>query len=184
MERCRLLKSSSRRINQNPDDSLTDAVSVTRFWSLVDQTGECWNWRGDTDRNGYGVFVWRGKRHGAHALALSFTTGELRADELDTCHSCDNPACCNPDHLRFDTRFSNVQDMDSRGRRSVPNARLTPDQVITMRTRRANGAPQTILTRDYGISAAYVSEIVRGRTWKDAGGPLQEKNAQYERTTQ
>lgn len=168
MEPCDLLKSSRRRINQDPDPTLIDAMSVTRFWSMVDQSGDCW--------------TWRGKRHGAHALALSFTTGELRSPGLDTCHSCDNPICCNPDHLRFDSHLSNVQEMHERGRSVSPNARLTEADVRTIRTRRAHGAPQKILARDYGLSAAYVSEIVRGLTWKDAGGPLQVKNSQYERT--
>ncbi|MGP9760213.1 hypothetical protein [Corynebacterium sp. AOP12-C2-36] len=74
--------------------------------------------------------------------------------------------------------------MVTRGRTTAPSARLTAADVLTMRVRRSNGAPQKILARAYGVSEAYVSEIVRGRTWKNAGGPIQEKNSQYERTSE
>lgn len=174
------LKGRRRRTNQNPHPDYIDAMAVTRFWSLVDQTGDCWEWLGDTDANGYGVFTWHGRKTQAHALALSFTTGERRADGLDTCHSCDNPPCCNPDHLRFDTHLANVQDMHQRGR-ARNGARLTPEQVVAMRVRRENGAPQRELAENFGVSEMYVSELVRGITWKDVGGPIQKKNSMYRR---
>lgn len=168
---------------QNPDPLYADAVSVSRFWRLVDVRAEteCWPWRGDTDRKGYGVFVYRGRKAGAHEFALSFTTGERRVDNLETCHSCDNPPCCNPLHLRFDTRQANVQDAVDRGRVAKPNARLTPGDVVTIRERREAGAPQKRLAEQYGISEAYVSNIVRGLSWADVGGPIQSKNNQYRR---
>lgn len=168
---------------QNPDPLYADAVSVSRFWRLVDvRTGtECWPWTGDTDKNGYGVFFYKGRKAGAHEFALSFTTGERRLPGLDTCHWCDNPPCCNPLHLRFDTRVSNVHDMRDRGRAAKPNARLAPADVVLMRERRQAGAPQKLLAEQFGVSEAYVSTIVRGLTWADAGGPIQSKNNQYRR---
>lgn len=172
-----------RAVYRDPAPEFAEAVQVTRFWALVNTTGDCWEWQGDKNRDGYGVFSWNGRRYGAHRLALSFATGESMGTGLETCHACDNPGCCNPDHLRFDTRMSNVREMHDRGRSVCPSARLTESDVRTIRTRRSHGAPQKILARDYGLSAAYVSEIVRGLTWKDAGGPIQSKNSQYERTT-
>lgn len=163
-----------RNPNNHAHPSLRDAVDVTRFWSLVDVTdpAECWEWRGDTDRNGYGIFVWHGKRVGAHELALSFTTGEQRGSGLDTCHACDSPTCCNPAHLRFDTRLSNVQEMDARGRRRSAS-KLTAEQVVTLRERRAAGARQADLAAQYGITDGQVSMIVRGLRWQGAGGPIE-----------
>lgn len=181
MKSSKRLKQGRRRINQHPHPDLVDPMAVTRFWSLVDQSEGCWEWTGDKDSYGYGLFVWNGTQCGAHSLALSFTTGEKRAPGLDTCHSCDNPGCCNPDHLRFDTRLSNVRDMHDRGRSVSPSARLTPEQVIAMRVRRDNGAPQKELAQDFDLSEAYVSQIVRGVTWKDIGGPIQKKNNMYRR---
>lgn len=167
-----------RTPNPHPHADYADAVSVTRFWKLVHQGDEdaCWDWQGDTDQNGYGVFHYRGRLVGAHELALSFTLGEKRLQGLDTCHSCDRPRCCNPGHLRFASRRSNVDDMVSRGRHrhgeTHHHAVLTSAEVREMRERRANGALQRDLADDYGVSAAYVSDIVNGLCWQEAGGPI------------
>jgi hypothetical protein len=156
-------------------------VDVTRFWGMVSRQGpdECWPWQGDTDRNGYGVFVWHGKKLGAHESALSFTTGEVRLDKLDTCHSCDTPPCCNPAHLRFDTRSANVQEMFARGRGRRAR-KVTNEDVVLMRERRAAGARQRDLAEQFNITDGQVSMIVRGIRWPDAGGPI-ERERRYSR---
>lgn len=163
-----------RRTAAHPDPLYADAVSVSRFWRLVDIRAEheCWPWRGDTDRNGYGVFVYQGRKAGAHEFALSFTTGERRLPGLDTCHSCDKPACCNPAHLRFDTRRSNVLDMHERGR-ARNGGEITVADVLLIRERRAAGARQKDLADQFGFTDGAVSMIVRGLRWPHVGGPIQ-----------
>ena len=158
----------------HPHPDLTPAVRVTRFWALVDRRGpaECWPWRGDTS-HGYGVFYDGERIRPAHELALTYATGEKRLPELDTCHACDNPPCCNPAHLRFDTRRSNVADMVDRGRAATPGRKLTDEQIITNRERRASGAPQKTLSEQFGVSDGLISMIVRGIRWPNVGGPIQ-----------
>ena len=111
----------------------------------------------------------------AHELALTFATGEVRADWLETCHSCDNPPCCNPAHLRFDSRQGNVDDMVSRDRHARGerngHAKLTADDVAVMRARAANGATGKALSRDYGVSQGLVNGILSGERWASAPGP-------------
>lgn len=175
-----------RKVNAHPAPHLAEAVTVSRFWRSVSIGGpdECWPWLGDTT-HGYGVFFYVGRLRPAHELALSFTTGEARAEGFETCHSCDNPPCCNPAHLRFDTRLANVDDMWDRDRAAVgeraPNARLTASHVRAIRERRAQGAIQKHLAEQYGLSAAYVSEIVNGLVWQDAGGPINGRSKRTQR---
>jgi hypothetical protein len=114
---------------------------------------------------------------GAHELALTFTTGEKRAEGFDTCHACNNPICCNPNHLRFDTRASNVADMLT-ARRDRPG-RFTDEQIITMRTRYANGARQVDLATQYGVTNGLVSQIVRGIRYARVGGPISQTGERY-----
>ena len=182
------MKLHNRSITQHAHPDFEDAVAVTRFWRhvAVAPDADCWPWLGDVNRDGYGDFFCRGKDYGAHELAVSFSRGEKRLPTLDTCHTCDNPACCNPSHLRFDTRQSNVDDMFRRGRvrlgENSPNARLTDQQVREMRERRANGALQNELAEIYGVSRGYVSEVVNGLMRLSAGGPITGKSKRTTRS--
>lgn len=164
--------------SQNPHPDYAQAVQISRFWRLVSvgEPDSCWEWLGDKGSNGYGVFFYEGRRRPAHEMALSFTTGEKRLPDLDTCHSCDNPSCCNPGHLRFDTRASNVAEMVARGRAGTPGRKLTDAQIIAIRERRAMGARQMDLAEHYGVSSGQISMIVRGLRWPHVGGPIEPKN--------
>ena len=179
--------SNRRHVNIDPAPELAEAVTVTRFWKLVTQGApdECWEWTGDTD-DGYGVFFYHGRMRPAHELSLSFSTGEKRLESLDTCHSCDNPPCVNPAHLRFDTRLSNVRDMWDRGRiesgEAHPHSRISDATVREIRQRRANGARQIDLAEQYGICSAYVSEIVNGLVRQEAGGPITGRSKRTQRS--
>jgi len=156
------------------------ATRVTEFWMnvMVEGGDGCWPWDGYTE-DGYGRFFWDGRMVGAHELAVTFTTGERRAPGLDTCHSCNNPICCNPHHLRFDTRASNVADMLAAG--TTRRGRFTNEQVVTIRRRYASGASQLTLARDYRVTNGLISQIVRGLRYRDAGGPISTKRERYNR---
>lgn len=170
-----------RRVVHDPHPEFADATAISRFWSLVERGADddCWLWTGYVDRSGYGLFSWRGTRRPAHELALSFSTGEKRLPSLETCHSCDNPPCCNPAHLRFDTRQSNVADAVARGRLAKSNRKLSDRDVIAIRQRRAMGARQKDLALAFGVTDGTISEVVRGLKFRDVGGPIEHKRAQY-----
>lgn len=169
---------------QDPHPEYAQAVQITRFWRLVSVRGpdECWPWVGDRDRDGYGTFYYGGRSRRAHELALSFTTGEKKLAGLDTCHSCDVPACVNPAHLRFDTRESNVRDMLDRGRGN-PRRKLSDEDIRLIRERRALGARQKDLADQFGVTDGVISMIVRGLRRAEVGGPIEEKRSQYRKAS-
>lgn len=53
----------------------------------------------------------------------------------------------------------------TRGYRQGGNARLSEDDVRTLRKRYAEGATQRELCQAYGVSITTVGRIVRGETW-------------------
>lgn len=91
-----------------------------RFWSKVDRSGDgCWEWTAKS-RTSFGYGVMRvggtpGRLEGAHRLAWQYTNGPI-PDGLCVLHSCDNPPCCNPAHLRIGTKADNTRDKVERGR--------------------------------------------------------------------
>jgi len=146
---------------------------VSRFWTTVaieQDISACWEWLGYIE-DGYGRFYDGERMRFAHDLALEWYTGEKRLDELITCHSCNNPGCVNPHHLRFDTPASNVADMMAAGTHRTTK-KLSDEQVILIRRRAAAGATGRALAIQYGVSESLGTEILRGRRRPNVGGPL------------
>jgi hypothetical protein len=82
----------------------------------------CWEWSaGRVRRKGanYGRFAIEGTHVRTHRLAWELTHGAI-PEGLWVLHRCDNPPCCNPDHLYLGTVVENVRDMHERGRYKPP----------------------------------------------------------------
>lgn len=85
------------------------------------ETG-CWNWTGHIQRKkgGYGTFAPIGKRSGlAHRVSFRLFNGHLD-DKLLVLHSCHNPICVAPHHLRQGTPLDNTLDRKKAGRIHYP----------------------------------------------------------------
>lgn len=59
--------------------------------------------------------VANGVRRGAHCLVWEYTYGPV-PDGLHVLHRCDNPPCCNPEHLFLGTPLDNMRDKVAKGR--------------------------------------------------------------------
>lgn len=96
---------------------------LAAFWARVDRSAgpeACWPWLGASSGAGYGVVQKPGDRtqHGTHRIALVLRLGrDLAPGEL-ACHHCDNPPCCNPDHLFPGSVADNARDASAKGRLS------------------------------------------------------------------
>jgi hypothetical protein len=86
-----------------------------RFWAKVSKSPGCWEWTACKSPAGYGRFIVKDRSYPAHRIARWLATGEWPG-ELFTCHVCDNPGCCNPDHLFLGTPADNMRDMSRKGR--------------------------------------------------------------------
>jgi len=93
---------------------------MKRFWDKVnipkDPLNNCWEWKAGKGHFGHGRIFIDGKAQLAHRFAYFFFKGkDIKKDDC-ILHSCDNPPCCNPYHLRVGTRADNVKDKMKRGR--------------------------------------------------------------------
>jgi hypothetical protein len=123
----------------------------------------CIEWQGSIDPAGYGRITVAGKPAYVHREAFKLRHGSIPEGKF-ILHSCDNPPCCNPDHLRAGTQAENVQDRKDRGRRTYdPYAasKLTPADVRTIRVLHEGGMSQSAIGRQIGVSQGSVSKIVR-----------------------
>ena len=137
-------------------------TTVARFWSKVSvgSARQCWPWHAATDEKGYGRF---NDEH-AHRVAWWLVNGPI-PDGLMILHSCDNPPCCNPRHLRPGTAQDNINDCWSRGRgvrltgSRNGKTKLTDEQIAAVLEDPRKG---WVIAREYGISQALVSMIRNG----------------------
>jgi len=135
----------------------------------IDGVACCWEWNAYKDKDGYGTFCIESnpvKKVGAHRLMLVIVHPEFELDsEEQANHRCDNPPCCNPNHLRPGTAKDNSDDkidkgrLDSRNGSNNGNAKLTDDEALAIFDDiRVN----TVIAAEYGVSTGTISSIKRG----------------------
>lgn len=82
---------------------------------VQDEITGCWEWQGRLNKDGYGLFDFKGKAQRAHRFSLEYLGKGLSKDNYSL-HKCDNRCCVNPDHLYEGTQQDNMRDMVERGR--------------------------------------------------------------------
>jgi hypothetical protein len=144
------------------------------FWSRVRRGDpeQCWPWlKADgSEATWYGNKLWLGRQQLAHRIAYMLTYGTMPPLLM---HSCDNPPCCNPAHLRPGSHKTNALERKERGRGAAGsrhgNAVLTDDQVKEIRKLYDSGERRSKIVEAYGISRSMVYNIGRRTHWIDLG---------------
>lgn len=141
-----------------------------RFRAKIQVGAGCHLWTAAKTRAGYGAFWINGKLQFAHRIAFELAKGAI-PDGMFVLHSCDTPACCNPDHLRAGTHAENVADKMNRGRQSrtrgeaTRQAKLTEVQVRECYERRGRGESYASIAKSFGVPTNSIYYILSGKRW-------------------
>lgn len=144
-----------------------------RFWPKVNKRGrkQCWLWQAGKNKRGYGQIKINRKQCGAHRVLWEMLHGPI-ADGLEVCHTCDIPACVNPNHLFLGTRDDNMRDRDNKGRtlsrEHHPMSKLTE---VDVRWIRSSLLPHKVVAKQFGVSDVLIGKIRRNELWKPKFGP-------------
>ena len=149
---------------------------MDRFWANVQvrEYYECWPWVASTTSRGYGQIMMDGKMWLAHRVAYSIENGFILVGKV-VMHTCDNPICCNGNHLVCGTQAENLADMRMKGRGSRPpirygvshhNAKLTESEVRIVKSLRGLMSGKKLAT-SLGVSDTTVYNIWNGRVRVD-----------------
>lgn len=154
--------------------SATHAPPHERVWRFVEKRGpdECWPWKGAKTQYGYGQFkiTNRPVKYGvAHRFIFECINGDV-GDNRVVRHTCDNPPCCNPNHLLKGTQADNMADMVARSRhvRKVHGGTKNPNSILSeddVRAIRASKDSHQHVADSYGVSKGAVAAIRSRRTW-------------------
>jgi len=119
--------------------------------------------------------VW-GRPFQAHRIAWTLAHGEPIPPGLCVMYTCDNRACCNPDHLKLGTHDENMADMACKGR-SVKGEKhwstyLSAEEVLQIRELYRSGVSTSRLADEFGVVQGTIWNIVTGKTWPHCKGPI------------
>ena len=125
----------------------------------------CWEWTGYKRRHGYGGIGYTGTLMSVHVLSYWIHKGPIPSG-MCVLHSCDNPCCFNPEHLRLGTSRDNVDDMVAKKRHqhgvSHWHTVLTENQVLEIKQSTLSSHAQAKL---HGVSRSCIQDIRKGRNW-------------------
>lgn len=93
-------------------DSKTDEQKLNDILFHTDEVGDCMEWKGCFNTDGYARMAGNIK---VHRLVYELVH-KVKIDGLTVRHTCDNIKCINPKHLVIGSVFENIKDRCERGR--------------------------------------------------------------------
>lgn len=133
---------------------------------------ECLIWPYGRRGNGYGMATVDGVKMSAHRHMCSMVHGPAPSPAHQAAHSCGNGhlGCVHPMHLAWKLPVENKADELLHGTRNIGtrngSAKLSPDDVIAMRSCHASGRSIASLSRQFGIHEGTAREVIRRMTWR------------------
>lgn len=166
------------------------ARDISRYWSkvLVKGLDECWLWQAGLNNKGYGIFTLAngkpgGRKHVASRISCFLKHGGPPTGKPFTLHSCDNPLCCNPGHVRWGSAKDNTADCIERGRKTAPpitrkgrkpprfgegmvNTKLTDEIAREVWRLHLMGHSNIEISEMTGVGKYPVNDLCRGRSFR------------------
>ncbi len=105
-----------------------------------------------------------GKHKYVHRVIWEHKNGKI-PEGLQICHHCDNPRCCEPNHLFLGTHADNMKDMANKDRahRTIGelsgNCKLTSAQIESIRK---DTRMQTVIAKEYSVAKSTICQIKNG----------------------
>lgn len=161
--------------------------------SIQKKENGCWEWIKGKNPAGYGIFKNLDDRTQnlgnkmrsilAHRASYIMHKGEIPEGKF-VCHTCDNRACCNPNHLFLGSSKDNVRDALKKNRLYLegltfrlpkggksPASKLEPF-LNEIRTRILNNERIAEIAESYDVTPQAIYSIKHGKTWKEDYGRL------------
>ena len=136
-------------------ERLSAALTETPSGCLVKTTS--------LNQKGYSRMTIDGQRVLCHRLAWEVAHGPIPAGRA-VCHTCDNPPCCNPDHLFLGSIADNNRDMWDKGRGTIspPKWRkIPPSEHDAIKRRLADGERHQSIAASYGVTRQAINYLAK-----------------------
>ena len=144
-------------------------MEVMNFTDRLILTGNgCMEWAGVRNDKGYGYLKVKGKMKSTHRFVVENHIGRCLSKDEIVRHSCDNPPCCNLEHLSVGNSQDNMNDKVLRNRQSKGEthglSKVSKKEVDIIRSLKGI-VTQKELASVYGIGQQAISDIQTYRRW-------------------
>jgi len=152
-------------LSRNP---ITHTVEGLRDRTETIPYDGCWIWMGATSFGGYGSMTSHNKRKNTHRVMYELVNGPIPEGKV-IMHTCDNPACINPAHLRTGTLSENMEDCVRKNRLNNPKgethfrSKFTSKDIIKIRNSEYTNRK---LAAAYGVTHSTIAAIKNNKTWR------------------
>lgn len=120
-------------------------------------TSPCLTFTGSKQPSGHGLIGHNGKLVKSHRVAFEHKYGPIPKGMV-VMHLCDNPACCNPDHLTLGTQKENTHDSVLKGRHMSKNA--LPNLINRIEPLRQSGKTPEQIAKETGYALVSIRSIL------------------------
>lgn len=177
------------------------AQDEARLWAGIDRSpgqgpnGDCWEWTRACCDKGYGRVRTGKANRRAHRAVWTLLNGPI-PHGVCVLHRCDNPPCCNPDHLWLGTHDDNVADKVAKGRSPIGErngarihperlargerngfAKLTTADAEEILQLLADGVTGREIAARFGVTPTTISQFKHGTAWAHLPRPLASRRA-------
>jgi hypothetical protein len=148
-----------------------EAQRYFREIALLYDGDECLIWPFYRNAGGYGLLRDQGRSRDAHRVICEVAHGLPPTQFHEAAHTCGNGhlGCVTKGHLVWKTHRENEADKISHGTilrgESNANAKLTRDNVLSIRAELSGHRTKTAIAAQFGVSIRTVSQIQSGNLW-------------------
>ena len=149
---------------------------IKRFWTKVDVPNDweehpekCWEWTDYIRPKMAGNFTVCDVLIVHYRFAYELYYGPIPPGML-VCHKCDNPACCNPNHLFLGSHQDNADDMKNKNRQPIGEDKTTHKlseqdvkQIKILLQDPTN--TYTSIALQFNVSSTTISDIKNKKVW-------------------
>jgi hypothetical protein len=148
----------------------TDIANRIAGMTRKNELSGCIEWTGAKDRRGYGLVKdASGIMKRVPRIVYELFVGKI-PDGMLIRHTCDNPCCCNPEHLLVGTAADNSMDAVERNRLPVGEmsgaSKLKNNDIPLIFKLKKDGSPARQIANFFGVNESTIFRILSGKSWK------------------
>lgn len=134
----------------------------------IDNIG-CHVWEGNQTKDGYALITFNNKKIRVAKAVLENKIGRILKTDFETCHTCNNRLCINPDHLYEGTHKMNGEDLSRSKVISGDNSHvaiINEKTAIAIKRKLCSGGSIVKIAREFNVNVSLVDNIKRENSWK------------------